>query len=229
MQTSPTSVSSGGTGLSVASAAYAVLVGGTNSIAPIQMVAPGTSGQVFTSNGAGALPSWTKNNGFVLLKTIAASNSANLTFNSSDFSSDFSVFMIIIEGLDPLGVGVTLQGTFSTNNGSSYLSTGYSSGMGSLTYNGTAISSLNSTTVLQLCTTSSGQHSAIFFLFGMNGNFPTSTGPVIIGWSFSAFVPTRYGILIGSISGSPNVNNLRIAESSGNINTGYAFLYGLVT
>lgn len=51
-------VDNGGTGLS-SMTAYAVLCGGTTSTGALQSLASvGTSGQVLTSNGAGALPTW---------------------------------------------------------------------------------------------------------------------------------------------------------------------------
>jgi hypothetical protein len=51
-------VSNGGTGLSSATA-YSVLAGGTTSTGALQSVSgTGTSGQVLTSNGASALPTW---------------------------------------------------------------------------------------------------------------------------------------------------------------------------
>lgn len=56
--TTPLSVPQGGTGITSATA-YAVLVGGTTSVNPFQSVASvGTAGQVLTSNGAGAKPSF---------------------------------------------------------------------------------------------------------------------------------------------------------------------------
>lgn len=56
--TTPLSVPQGGTGLATATA-YAVLVGGTTTVNPFQSVASvGTTGQVLTSNGAGAKPSF---------------------------------------------------------------------------------------------------------------------------------------------------------------------------
>lgn len=51
-------VNAGGTGVT-STTAYAVLTGGTTSTGPLQSIASvGTSGQVLTSNGAGALPSF---------------------------------------------------------------------------------------------------------------------------------------------------------------------------
>ena len=55
---SPQPVAEGGTGVQ-SNTVYAVLCGGTSSTSPIQSIAGvGTSGQVLTSNGAGALPTF---------------------------------------------------------------------------------------------------------------------------------------------------------------------------
>ena len=60
---SPADVPSGGTGVS-SFTPYAVITGGTTSTGPLQNVASvGTAGQVLTSNGAGALPSFQTNAG----------------------------------------------------------------------------------------------------------------------------------------------------------------------
>lgn len=64
-------VAGGGTGVT-SNTAYAVLCGGTTSTNPIQSIASvGTSGQVLTSNGAGALPTFqTPAGGSVLVKSV---------------------------------------------------------------------------------------------------------------------------------------------------------------
>lgn len=53
----PVTVSQGGTGVTSLTA-YAVLIGGTTSTGAIQSIGPGTAGQVYTSNGAGAAGSF---------------------------------------------------------------------------------------------------------------------------------------------------------------------------
>lgn len=54
----PVNVSTGGTGISTVSA-YSILCGGTTNTGAFQAVSTqGTSGQVLTSNGANALPTW---------------------------------------------------------------------------------------------------------------------------------------------------------------------------
>lgn len=55
---SPIGVANGGTGLTSLTP-YAVMAGGTGATTPVQQVSGlGTSGQVLTSNGGGALPTW---------------------------------------------------------------------------------------------------------------------------------------------------------------------------
>ena len=68
----------GGTGLS-ATTPYAIITGGTTGTAPLQQVASlGTTGQVLTSQGAGALPTWTTITG-----TGTVTNSGTLTLNKA--------------------------------------------------------------------------------------------------------------------------------------------------
>ena len=54
----PTTVTSGGTGLMTLTTAYGVVCAGTTATGALQNAGVGTSGQVLTSNGAGALPTW---------------------------------------------------------------------------------------------------------------------------------------------------------------------------
>jgi hypothetical protein len=85
-------VSNGGTGLGTLTA-YAILAGGTTSTGNLQQVSGvGTSGQVLTSAGAGALPTWqTPSSGSSLTATQigfgdgsnALTGSANLTYAGS--------------------------------------------------------------------------------------------------------------------------------------------------
>jgi hypothetical protein len=72
----PVSVANGGTG-DTSLTAYAVLCGGTTSTAAVQSIASvGTSGQVLTSNGAGALPTFqAAPGGGVLQASISLTNS----------------------------------------------------------------------------------------------------------------------------------------------------------
>lgn len=71
-------VAGGGTGLTSATA-YAVLCGGTTSTGALQSIAGvGTSGQVLTSNGAGALPTFQAGSGGGILTTTVAVSSTEI-------------------------------------------------------------------------------------------------------------------------------------------------------
>lgn len=82
-------VSRGGTGLASATA-YAVLCGGTTSTGAFQSVASvGTSGQVLTSNGAGALPTFKTTAAGNVVQTVDTTNRS--TTSTSYVSSSISV------------------------------------------------------------------------------------------------------------------------------------------
>ena len=57
-QGTPVGVVYGGTGLATLTTAYGVVCAGTTATGALQNAGAGTANQVFTSNGAGALPSW---------------------------------------------------------------------------------------------------------------------------------------------------------------------------
>ena len=64
-------VANGGTGVSTTTA-YGLIAAGTTSTGAFQQVSgTGTSGQVLTSNGAGALPTWQTSSGITTGKSIA--------------------------------------------------------------------------------------------------------------------------------------------------------------
>lgn len=99
--TLPLPVSDGGTGTSSATA-YAVLCGGTTSTGAHQSIAGvGTSGQVLTSNGAGALPTFQANAAstgaakawvnFDGTGTVAIRTSFNVTSITDNGTGDYTV------------------------------------------------------------------------------------------------------------------------------------------
>jgi len=74
---SPQPVVEGGTGVQSATA-YAVLTGGTTSTGALQSIASvGTSGQILTSNGAGALPTFQAPAGTTTLTYTAVNHAAS--------------------------------------------------------------------------------------------------------------------------------------------------------
>jgi len=118
---SPIVVSDGGTGRQ-SSTAYAVICGGTTSTAAQQSIAGvGSSGQLLTSNGAGALPTFQaapSSGSWVFLQTATASNSAAITFTG--LTSTYSAYKVFISNLAPITDATNFYMRTSTNNGSSY-------------------------------------------------------------------------------------------------------------
>lgn len=114
-------VAGGGTGVT-SNTAYAVLCGGTTATGAIQSIAGvGSAGEVLTSNGAGALPTFQAAGGggdYTLISTATASSSASISF--TDLSSTYHKYVIDISNLQPVTDDVLMQIRTSTNNGSSY-------------------------------------------------------------------------------------------------------------
>ena len=80
----------------------------------------GTSGQVLTSAGADASPTWGAGSSMVLLSTQTASASASISFTSL-INSTYSKYIIEIYNLVTASDTVNLLMTASINNGSTYL------------------------------------------------------------------------------------------------------------
>jgi len=118
----PVSVANGGTSRGVA-LAYAVICGGvTNSSTHQSIASVGTSSQVLTSNGAGALPTFQASGSgtqiFELIDTEVAFFSSTIVFTG--LSSTYYRYEIIVTDLNSSTSGVNFHMRTSTNNGSSY-------------------------------------------------------------------------------------------------------------
>lgn len=91
-------VSRGGTGAATLSA-NAVLLG--NGTSALQTVAPGTSGNVLTSNGTTWASTAPAGGGsLILLQSVVASNSATVTLDA--FSSTYDNYVIYVDGCTPV-------------------------------------------------------------------------------------------------------------------------------
>jgi hypothetical protein len=88
-------VADGGTGRSDATA-YAVICGGTTSTAAHQSIASvGTAGQVLTSNGAGALPTFQAGGG---VATIASGSLSSSSVTISSIPATYTVLVLQVSG-----------------------------------------------------------------------------------------------------------------------------------
>lgn len=229
----PIAVASGGTGDATLTA-YAVLCGGTSSTGPVQSIASvGTSGQVLTSNGAGALPTFQSFTGsLALLQTQDASSSASLDFTTG-FSTNYTNYLVTIRNLTAGTAAAQLYMKVTTDGGSNWLGgTGYTSGVNYNALNSTTLTNGNTSAGAQFRLTGTGiSTSAPGYgadIWCMNVN----TGGVMSIVGQCSFLPNggtySYGTIVGYNSGSLTVDGFQFLMSSGNISTGTISVYGLV-
>lgn len=131
----PIDVSSGGTGVA-STTAYGVLAGGTSSTSAFQNIGTGSSGQVLTSNGAGALPSFQAAAGggdVVLLSSQAMTGVNSITFNNFVDNTVYNSYKVEMWGISSTNNDIYMQ--ISTDNGSTFVSSGYA--YASFQYNST--------------------------------------------------------------------------------------------
>lgn len=229
-------VPGGGTGLT-STTAYAVVCGGTTSTAALQPVASvGTSGQILTSNGAGALPTFQTSSGaagaVVLIASATASNDATITFTGLD--STYHMIEIVLGNIVPATDNVELYMRTSTDNGVSY-----DSGATDYTYvrwarrsNGSDETGQSTTTQIQLTATSSAgsatDESGSFLINIMNQS--SSTEYTYLKWD-GMYEENAFGNKV-SIRGTAVrqaaevVDAVQFYYSSGNIESGDIRVYG---
>lgn len=108
----PLTVSNGGTGASSLTA-YAVLTGGTTSSTPIQSIASvGLAGQVLTSNGPGALPSFSNTTGSGTVNSGTVGNIAYYATSSAAVSDS----LIVATNVFLADGSVSATGAFNLNS-----------------------------------------------------------------------------------------------------------------
>ena len=121
----PIDVSSGGTGLSTATTAYGVIAAGTTTTGAFQNIGTGASGEVLTSNGAGALPTFQAAAGgsdVVLLSSQGMNGVNSLTFNSFVDNTVYNSYEVVMWGTN--GTNNEIHGQISTDNGATFVSSG---------------------------------------------------------------------------------------------------------
>jgi len=218
-------VAGGGTG-NTTFTAYSVICAGTTATGAFQNVSGvGTSGQVLTSNGAAALPSWASPaSTLVLIQSQKASSSTSLAFTSI---GSYNYYLLSWYSVVPASSAVTLQLQTSNNNGSTYANTGYSSGINFTSYNSTSITNSNITTAF-LLSGSAGTNSN-----GMSGycylsNFNNGVQAAIAGQSnwLNPSSSVQFGSM-GGVNGASGTNAFQVFFSSGNISSGVFTLWGI--
>lgn len=223
-------VSDGGTGVSSLTA-YAVVCGGTTSTNPLQAIASvGTSGQVLTSNGAGALPTM-QTPCWVKISSQTASSSSTIDFTG--LSTTYRSFRIELSHIVPATDTADFYMRTSTDNGSTY-----DSGASAYQWSRMSVSSGGTT---------SGAGSTGDSRFSLATNLGTSTRETLNGqvtlhdpqgtpgvhvtWDVNLLsaTPTFFHTTGGGFrDATADVDAIRFLMSSGNISSGTFTLYGLL-
>lgn len=229
--TSPYTVSSAGTGLS-SFTANTVITAGTTSTGNLQQVSGvGSANQLLTSAGAGALPTWSNaaaSGNLKLLSTQTASSSASIAFTSG-ISSSYPSYMILISNASTASSSVSFNMDFSTNGGSSYLSTNFLSGLNWTLITSYSLTNKNSTSTCPLidsalAMSSSDFFGAIIFLYNLGSSFtsPSYSGQIS---TYNSSTNSSFGMFFGAQNSTSTINAIRFSASSGNIATGDFSLY----
>ena len=200
-----------------------------NSSDQIASIAAGTAGQVLVSNGAGSAPSFQASSGvgsLVLIATKTASSSASITF-TSNITATYNTYLISWSNVKP-SANAALTAQVSTNNGSSYISTNYQSGLFYYTYNSTTVNNSNSTSTIYLTTNILNSSYCCGQLWIAN----TGNGGTFQCWGNGTGVNSGSSVCdymnYAATNTATSVNAIELLFNSGNITTGTFNLYGLV-
>lgn len=195
-------------------------------------ITAGTGISVSNGDGTGGNPtiSLSSSGAFALIQSKAASASATLDFTTG--ITTYTQILVSFYGIYPATNGSSFQMQFSTDGGSTWKSTSYTSGIIKSAYNSTTFSNSTSTTAFLLTgpiTNSSANQTAngVFEIFSNN----VAQDPYINGmcsyYDQASAVPFQ-AMIVGQ-GGFTTANAYRFSMTSGNITAGTVTLYGLAT
>jgi len=228
---SKASVSGGGTGAG-SFTAYMPITAGTSSTSAFQSVATGTSNYVLASGGSSALPTWVNTTtlgggNLVLIQTQTASGASTVSFTSG-ITSTYNNYWLVTDNLTCSTNVQNISLQISTNGGSSYISSGYLSGLIAVSYNsatwGTNFTS-TSAFVIHRNGNASSQNSSNHYLYNFTSgsNFLGVSGES--QYMTASICSTR--TCMASYDSTATVNAIQIAPASGTI-SGTITLYGIL-
>jgi len=194
---------------------HATLVGGANDT--IASLSLGTANQVLTSNGAGVDPSYQNPFSYRLVQSTTASGAADIQF--LNMSANTKYFFDFDLQCTSSAQNIILE--YSTDNGSSWVTSGYRSGVHYLSYDSVSMTSFNTTNhcILDQGTSDSRNQQGYFYL-------STRGRASVIGQALRVNVGSFGSVRIASDfgSGGSSLNAVRIRAASGNI-SGFANMY----
>jgi hypothetical protein len=189
----------------------------------------GTSGQVLTSGGSGAAPTWAATS-MTLLSTVTANASATVDVETT-FSSTYDAYMLVISGATPDTDSVQLLARMKI--GGSYISTSsYISLGGTNSTSGSQLATLATSIVLVTSVWGNDAASScdvVMYIFNPSStafrkqiSYQATSTRIDTG---ATQIQTRFGS--GSNDGTGALTGMRFFASSGNISAGKFRLYGI--
>lgn len=183
---------------------------------------------------AGGLSGNIATTGNTLIQTQVASSSANIVFTSTYLTSTYNNFLLVFSNVIPATVGALLELVVSTNNGSTYVSTGYQSARNSFYSNATGVGSFSTTGTFFFLSGPQGTFAWDSFALGSSGSinlysFTNGAAPVINGlttYNDSVSEVSAVALIMGTVA-TTSINNIKIQCSTGNIASGIFSLYGI--
>lgn len=244
---SPITVAQGGTGVATLTTAYGVLCAGTTATGNVQTLASlGSSTQVLTSNGAGALPSFQAaagaSSGLTFIGTASATSSATVDF-ANLLTSTYDNYLVVIEDFSPDTNNIELELLVGTGGTPTYQTSGYTgfllggSGGGASAYVGasaTANFSLSknaaSSSTLTRISNDTATKTACGYVYIHNANSSSNDknieGRMTYQGTSTASGAEQAVISGGRWSSATVITSLRFQTNSGNITNGTFKLYG---
>ena len=196
--------------------------------------ASGTKSSSTFLRGDNTFASVSVNNGLELLATTTISSDASISFDSSLITDTYKTYKAVVENLQSANDSVYIYWQISSNNGSSYITSGYSRMIFYLDQTGSTGTAhgdenkpgfyLNGSGALGN-TSREGLNSEITF-FGLR-----STATNKSTFHTTVFNPTDGNVMIdfGSFqySSGTAMNNIKMLSSSGNLASGTVKFYGV--
>jgi len=166
---------------------------------------------------------WIGTAGFSLLSSLNFSSAASVSYNNSSTLAltDFNAWLLVFQNLLPVTNSVNFEVQFTTDGGSTYLTTGYTGGATTNdASSGATWTNTNSTSAV-ITPALGNSKPASYYLYVTNRNYtqPQMYGLVSQGGAFA---------LVNCSQGTANFNGFKIFFSSGNISTVTVNIYGLI-
>ena len=227
----PIPVATGGTGVSTTTA-YTVQCGGTTSTEPLQSIASvGTSGQVLSSNGAGALPTFqsvSSGLGGTFISSVTIDDDSTAEFTSG-ISSTYNMYMFVFENVDSDSANNIIHVRTSGNAGSTWNSGASDYGYAYIKYTSAVFAAQDDSAVSILTginpTSDSGsQLGAYFYLIN-----PSGSKRSIFTYQSSWSRTTSSGCCIGggARNSTTPVDGVQFYGIVGNLKSGKISMYGV--